>query len=285
MVVNSALDSQLVREPNGRSALVNRYLVDDTVENGEMPDESEYTIKATKTSLTLLETLVDAGAPMGVTPLAERVGASKSVVHNHLSTLRACGYVAKEDDRYRPSLRTLNLGTRTRERSAVYRVAKPSLDNLAAATDETAALFVAEETWGVPAYVTKRAGGWDPVFEEGERLSLPATAPGKSILASLPESRVTEMLEATELPPGADADELRTEIRRIRDDGVAFCREEQFEGVVGVAAPIEAGADHSPAALTVYGPSDRLKGRHLEEDVVGQVLSTAASIQVELTSE
>ncbi|MDS0295189.1 IclR family transcriptional regulator [Halogeometricum luteum] len=250
-----------------------------------MSHESEYTVEATKTSLTLLEALVDADAPMGVTPLAERVGSSKSVVHNHLSTLRTCGYVTKEGDAYRPSLRTLNLGVRTRERSAVYRVAAPSLDNLAAATGETAVLFVAEERWGVPAYVAERPSGRRPAFEEGDRFPLSATAPGKSILASLSEDRVAEVLDATELPADTDVDELRREIRRIRDDGVAFCREEQFEGVVGVAAPIESGADRTPAALSVYGPSDRLRGRHLEEDVTGQVLSTAKSIQVELASE
>nr|WP_231896117.1 MULTISPECIES: hypothetical protein [Haloferax] len=35
--------------------------------------------------------------------------------------------------------------------------------------------------------------------------------------------------------------------------------------------------------MGVCGPSSRLTGRYLEEDITGQVISTAKSIQVDLT--
>jgi DNA-binding IclR family transcriptional regulator len=252
-----------------------------------MVGPSEYTIDATETSLTVLEALVDAEEPLGVTALSERVGVSKSVVHNHLSTLLARGYVLKHPDGYSPSLKPLRLGDRTRRAQPTCRAAKPRVDNLAAASGETTMLFVLEERFGVPAYIVEPADGWDPTFRIGDRLPLPVTAPGKAILASLPDERAGEIIEDTELVAHTDAtptdpEELRRQLRRIRDDGIAFCRGEREAGVVGVAAPIEGGDSRTVAALGVCGSVDRLNGRYLEEDIPGQVLSTVKSIGVEL---
>lgn len=254
-----------------------------------MSDENPYTVEATETSLTVLETLVESEGSMGVTALADHIGVSKSAIHNHLSTLGTAGYVIKREDQYAASLRPLNLGVRTRSGIGVYRAAKKKLDNLAAATGETAALFVLEEDSGVPAYIVETADGWSPPFNEGGRLPLHVNAPGKSILASLPSSRSEEILRTTELTAPTDAvmtdpGELRDELRRISDDGIAFSRGEQFEGVVGVAAPLPDGSEDRAAALGIWGSVERLTGRYLEEDIMGQVLSTAKSVRIDLTA-
>lgn len=255
-----------------------------------MADEPQYAVEATETSLAVLETLVDTEGTMGVTALADRVGVSKSVVHNHLATLRAAGYVVKRGAQYDASLRTLTLGERTRADIDIYGVAKRKLDNLAAATGETTTLFVLEENAGVPVYIAEADDGWSPPFVEGERLPLHVNAPGKSILASLSADRVDAMLAETDLIAPTDAtttdpDDLVEELRRIRDDGIAFCRGEQYEGVVGVAASLPEIDGSRVASLGVCGPVDRLNGRYLEEDITGQVLSTTKSIQVDLTAD
>lgn len=253
-----------------------------------MDDAPKYAVEATETSLFVLETLVEHDGPLGVTALADRIDVSKSVVHNHLSTLRARGYVIKRSNGYEPSLRTLNLGNRTREGLTVYQYAKQALDNLAAASGETTILFVLEEDTGVATYISEPANGWNPSFREGERIPLYVNAPGKSILASIPNDRVNEILNTTKLDTHTDAtvteiDTLRDQINRIRDDGIAFCREEQYDDIIGVASPIVTDEANRAAAIGLYGPVERLNGRYLEEDITGQVLSTAKSIQVTLT--
>lgn len=75
------------------------------------------------------------------------------------------------------------------------------------------------------------------------------------------------------------------ELRRVHDDGIAFCRGERFEGIVGLAAPIPSTDGYRTTALGVSGPVDRLNGRYLGEDVTGQVLSTTKSLQVALTGD
>ena len=253
-----------------------------------MTDDPPYAIEATQTSLRLLEHLVEAGEPVGVTRIATDLDLSKSVAHNHLSTLCNLEYVVKRDRKYQPALRPLALGERTRNATRVYEVGRSEIANLAEAAGEAVLLFVKEEKWGVPVCITCGSGSWTPPYCAGERMPLHVNAPGKAILASLPAEQVESVLDdgSLEAPTPqtiTDPDELRRKLRKIRDDGVSFCREEQFSGIIGVGAPIESIGESRHAALAVVGPAERLNGRYLEEDLAGQVISTAKSIEVALT--
>ncbi|WP_222913075.1 IclR family transcriptional regulator [Natrinema sp. SYSU A 869] len=253
-----------------------------------MSETPQYAVDATGTSLAILETLVEAPEPMGVTALSEQADVAKSVAHNHLSTLRAHGYVVKHGGQYEPSLGMLSLGERTRSDLPIYRNAKEAVDNLAAATGETTSLFIREEKYAVPVYVAEGGMDWTPRFRAGDRIPLHVNAPGKCLMASLSDETLESILEGDDREAFTDAtitdpEELVAEIRRIRDDGIAFCRGEHHEGIVGIAAMIPSTSGCRAAALGVSGPVDRLNGRYLEEDVTGQVLSTTKSIQVSLT--
>jgi DNA-binding IclR family transcriptional regulator len=139
-------------------------------------------------------------------------------------------------------------------------------------------------------FVADGATDWTYSPVAGDRVPLHVTAPGKAILATLDEERVTEIVERYGLAAATEAtitdpDVLLDQLRRIREDGVSFCREEQFVDTVGVAAPIRTDPPARSLALGVVGPTDRLSGRYLEEDVTGQVLSTANAVQVELAGQ
>jgi DNA-binding IclR family transcriptional regulator len=252
-----------------------------------MGNSSQYAVEATGTSIAVLERLIDADCPVGVTELAAELDLAKSVVHNHLSTLRAEGYVAKRNNKYEPSTRILSLGERIRCRLPVYRNAKDTVDNLAAATSETALLVIREGSHAVPIYIADGATEWSSPFRVGERLPLYATATGKCLAASLSDETLEDLLADVSFESFTDTtttelSALRTELRRVRDDGFAFCRGEHNAEIVGVAAPIPETNTSRTAALGVVGPARSLSGRYLEEDVTGQVLSTTKSIQVDL---
>ena len=253
-----------------------------------MTSDPPYKIEATGTSLRLLEHLVETGEPVGVTRLATDLDLSKSVAHNHLSTLRHLGYVVKRNRKYEPALRTLALGERTRRRMRVYEVGCEEVDNLAEATGEVVLLFVEEADRGVPVCISGGSEVWSPPYCVGERIPLHVNAPGKAILAGLPRDRTATILEEDPLDAPTDRtvtdpDELTRRLRKVRDDGVSFCREEHFPGIIGVAAPVRPVGGSRHAALGVVGPAERLNGRYLEEDLAGQVISTAKSIEVTLT--
>lgn len=251
------------------------------------PDPS-YEIDATGTSLDVLEHLVEAGEAVGVSELADDLEISKSMVYNHVSTLRDRGYVVKRDRKYAPSLRMLSIGERTRRSSEIYRVGRPVVENLADATGEAVELFLMEEQYGVPIAIESGQGDWLPPHPCGERMPLHVNAAGKAILASLTDDRLVDILADLDLMSATestitDRGGLKAEIGRIRDSNVAFCREEQYEGVVGVAAPIRREESARGAALMIEGPAERLHGRYFEEDLVGQVVSSVNEIEVALT--
>jgi DNA-binding IclR family transcriptional regulator len=225
---------------------------------------------------------------MGVTELADAVGLSKGVVYNHLGTLSELGYVRKEERKYCPSLRLLSLGERVRESHRVYRVARSHVDNLAKTTGEAATLFVEEDGVGVCAYAATGEGARSLDYVCGDALPLHVTAPGKAILATFDDDRIDEIVAEHGLPAVTehtitDRETLEKELRSIQENAIAFSREEQAEGVVGVGTAFGLDERAPVAAIGVCGPLDRLSGRYLQEDITGQVISTAKSIQVELT--
>lgn len=83
--------------------------------------EAKYPIKATETTLTIIEELKseDGGR---VTELAESLDLAKSAVHNHLSTLMEHGYVIKEGNVYHLSLKFLEIGGYQSTRQARVRL-------------------------------------------------------------------------------------------------------------------------------------------------------------------
>jgi len=250
-----------------------------------MDADGRYPVNATKTSFTLLEALATDG-PLGVTDLAARIGVTKGTVHNHLTTLRSLGYVKQVDDRYDLTLRSLATGERRRNRMRLFRVAKPYLDNLTKTTGQYVGLYIEETGRATRVYHATCGDAQFTPSVNGDRLPLHATAAGKAILASMSDDRVEACIRQHGLDGWTDGtitDETRLleQLRKVRDDGVAYSRAERIEDVNGVATPIR--GEHR-AAICVVGPADVLNGRHFEEDVTGQVLSTAKKIELDLRS-
>ncbi|EFW94035.1 transcriptional regulator [Haladaptatus paucihalophilus DX253] len=251
-----------------------------------MSSQSPKIVEATTHSFEILETLVEADRPMGVTELSNAVGLSKGVTYNHLGTLSELGYVRKENRKYCPSLRLLSPGEQTRSNHEAYRVARSHVDNLATTTGEVVTLLVEEDGLGICTYM---AGTdiWSPDYVCGDAFPLHVSAPGKAILAALETDRIDEIVARHGLPSVtdhtiSDRQSLETELRSIRDKGIAFSREEQFEGVVGIGISFGLDERAPAAAIGICGPRGQLSGRYLQEDITGQVISTAKSIQVEL---
>lgn len=250
--------------------------------------DEQFPVNATKTSFELLEVLAVDG-PFGVTALASRTDVSKGTVHNHLTTLRSLGYVKKVDDVYEVTFRTLAMGERTRERSKLYDVAKPHLNNLAKIAGGFTGLYIEEEGRGTRIHHATNSDQWSPPTVDGEQTPLHATAAGKAILSSMPDARVETIIERRGLEQLTEETiinrkTLFQQLRKIREDGVAFSRAERFEDINAVAAPIQGDEIAQYGAISVAGSKAVLKGRHLEEDVTGQVLSTAKRIEIEAQS-
>jgi len=223
----------------------------------------------------------------GVTELADHLEMPKSTVHAHLATLREAGYVAQDDgDQYRLGLRFLDAGMVARRTRRLYTEVGPKLEELAAETEEK--VWCAVEENGLAVFLAKAVG--DRAIHTdarvGQHVPLYRLAAGKAILANLPPARREEILEDYEFPlPGTETtrEGFEGELADVRDRGVAFGNEQFIQGVTGVAAPVTDNSGRVYGAISISGPTNRLTGERLTEDLADLVRGAAGELQINLS--
>lgn len=243
-------------------------------------------IRSVETAFAVVE-LLGRREITGIGEVAAELDLAKSTAHNHLTTLKNLGYVVHDDGVYRLSWRFLELGEQIRDTKTEYRFLGEYVSKLAGRFEERAQFIVEENGEGVYLY---RETGSRAVWTDsgvGKRICLHSTAAGKAILAFLPERRVEEIVERRGLRRVTahtitDVGDLFEELRAVRQRGYAFNREENLERLNAVGVPVRDGDGGVLGALSVSGPSHRLKGDRLETEVPEYMLGLANEIELNL---
>jgi len=245
------------------------------------------TLATTRTSLAVVDRLKELDGAR-VTELAEEMDLAASTVHSHLATLEDAGYVVKDGDTYKLGLAFLNLGEYVRESHEYFSLAESKVEQLAEETGGRAHFIVEEHGRGIYIYTRSGKHAVETFSRDGRRLYLHRTAAGKAILAYLSRQRVEEILDRHGLPRRTsntitDREELFEELRAVRErDGIAFNTEEQVRGIRAAGAPVRDPNGVVIGALSVSGPTHRMKGDRLHEEVPDIVLGTANELELEI---
>jgi DNA-binding IclR family transcriptional regulator len=201
-------------------------------------------------------------------PLAElvrRTGLAKGTLHRIAADLVAVRLLDRVGAGYRLGGQLFELGMRASLERQMLEVAIPFMQDLYARTHETVHLGIAD---GVEVVYVEKIGGHRQASAPsriGGRMPLYCTAIGKALLASggdelfaaVVDAGLTRMTPRTIVAPGL----LRTELRRVVRDGVAYEHEESTPGIACVAAPVRDGGvhDRATAAVSVTGPVTRFR--------------------------
>jgi DNA-binding IclR family transcriptional regulator len=252
-----------------------------------MPKQAKNGLRSIETAFQILGTLMRLGGA-GTSEVATELDMPKSTVHNYLSTLLQEELVVKDGATYRIGIQFLEFGAYARQQMKIYAIAEPETDKLAESTGELANLMIEEH--GMGSYL-HRARGENAVRVEahvGTRVSLHSTGLGKAILAHLPEEQVDSILGDRPLENCTentitDKERLKTQFEEIRERGVAFDHEERLPGLRCVAAPILSTNGRVLGAVSVSGPSNRVQGEYLQEELAQQVLETVNVIELNVT--
>ncbi len=205
-----------------------------------------------------------AGTGLGVSQLAEAVGADKSQLSRTLATLDAAGFVVRDSDTlaYRLGWRIFGIAAHAGN-APLVRAARPILLRLVAELGESAHLSVrlgdqvltlATESPSSAIHAPGRAGGLTPIA---------TTSAGRALAFDLSPEELAAV--------GADGSSAALAEARAR--GFAIVREEFEPGLVSVAAPIRDDAGRIVAALNVSAPGFRFGDRL---DATGPVVVKAA---------
>jgi IclR family transcriptional regulator, acetate operon repressor len=229
-------------------------------------DPQAQTIVAIERATDVLSMFAEADEPtLGVTEIAQALGLSKAVVYRILSSFRAKGFVDLDEATRRYSLgqKVLYLGLAYMNRIDVPATARPVLEQLSRATNETATLSL--RTGRMRVYVDQVTPDRDikMVIQLGQQVPLHAGASSKAFLAFMSEDEqkgyLANSLEKLTDNTITSVRSLKKELAEIRERGYASSSGERMEGAGSVAAPI-LGHDGRPVAvISICGPVDRFR--------------------------
>lgn len=248
-----------------------------------MPDEdTPRTVQSVETTIDIIEYLREVDKA-GVTELATALNRSKGTVHSHLATLLENEYVVKNGDRYSLSLKLLDFGEYVKSRLDIYDVVTEELDDLATETGEVAQFATEEHGRAVYLYKAHGDQAVNTASTAGKREYLHCISLGKAMLAHSPEERVDEIIDRHGLPKQTentitDREELKGQLREIQDRGYAVDDEEKIGGIRCVAAPLT--HDGVVGAISISGPSSRMKGDRFHEELPQKLLRSANVIEI-----
>jgi len=216
---------------------------------------------------------------VGIIELTRRVSAhangqqmNKSTVYRFLASLKELGFVRQdpETERYSLTLKLFEIGMCVLDRLDLWREADPVLKEIAQLTGETIHLATLDDKnlvylGKIDSTKTLRVSMMSRV---GQTAPTHCTGVGKTLLAYLPPSRLSQILPKERLfryTPRTFTRrvDLDRELASIREKGYAIDNEEHETGVRCVAAPVRDNKGIVCAAVSVAVPTVRFPDKEI----------------------
>lgn len=207
--------------------------------------------------------------------LSARAHLPKSTVHRLAEQLRSVGWLERDHAGYCVGLRVFELGGLAVQRNRLRDAAFPHLHALATTTGLSVQLGVLD---GQEVVYLERilVGEYRVPTRLGGRMPAYCTALGKAMLAfdetaaaAVLQSELRRRTDSTI----TDATLLRTNLRQVRESGVALDLSEACESLGCVSAPIR-NSGRAIGAVSVTGPIDRI----VWDDMADAVQRAASAI-------
>lgn len=247
-----------------------------------MADETQTAVKSANRVFDLFELLAPRSEGLSHTAIAEALGIPKSSLTQLLKTATRRGYVdyGPGDKHYRLGGR---FGTMAGQASLIQDLiaqAGEVLEEITAVTRESCALNILKDDAAEVVAAVNSPQRLVSHMRLGDLAPLYATSGGKIILAHLPEHDLKAYLGRVKLRAStpntiSTVGQLRSQLKQIRQEGVARSIEEYTPGIIGLATAVMSRQGAPLAAINVAMPAVR----HTEsaEALVISALRKAAS--------
>jgi len=244
--------------------------------------DSALQVPALQRGLAMLEFL--AGLPEGATlsELGAQLDISIASVFRLAGGLEQLGYIRRDDrtKRYAVTQKLLLLGQPHSGRRSLVECAIEPMRRVVAATGETTQLCCLADADCVMLEQLPALHPFKYVVDLGSRVPIHCCAPGKAILAFLPEDTLDAVLARLKFEKHTartilSRKELLVELERVRACGYALDQGEHFDGIHCVAAPLLDRHGHTIAAITIAGPATRIPEHRFAE--IGQTIIAGAA--------
>ncbi|MEW5827126.1 MAG: IclR family transcriptional regulator [Candidatus Bipolaricaulota bacterium] len=247
-----------------------------------------YLNKSLDRGLRILDLFDDSRAMLSASEIAALLGTTAATLYPTLHTLLRHGYLARDEQkRYQLSMKLLERSGHVLAQSDVRRVARPHLRDLARRHHVTADLAILYGSEVL--YLEREVGHPAAVLGEvvGRRVPIHCTSLGKVMLAFMPESERSELLNSLSLAACTPytittRKQLLVELAAIRDRGYAMDIQEFHLGNACVGAPVWSHGGRVVAAISLMLPVDDRILRGSCDEEAAAVVETAQAISAEL---
>jgi len=242
---------------------------------------TSYAAPAADKLLDLVEFLAEKTRPYGVSELAATLGISTNAVFRIMTRLVERGYACQDaaSKGYLLTPRLFALSSARQDQRRLRELARGHLERLSAACGETTQIHIpAGRRVEVLDVVTPQSDFYLQVTI-GAKLYYHANAFGKAILAFMPEAEVMALLPE-ELPrltahTITRRETLLEDLRKVRQNCLAYDREEYTQGVYCIGAAVFDAAGRAAAGIGITGLKvrfERQRNRELEKAVLAAAL-------------
>ncbi len=226
---------------------------------------SRYNVPNLDRGIQILELLLDHPNGLQQRQIATALSCSKTSVYRITMTFLDHGYLVRDEDTkaFRLSRKLVAMGSRMLVEEDLLTTALDILKALRGRVRETVLIGTNVETELV---VLGQVLGSHPFkfsVDLGTRLPLHTAAPGKAILAFVPEEERTSIIQRLSFTRFTDrtitdSSTYTLELAAVRNVGYALDRGEQLTGIHCVAAPVFNRQGYPIAAIWTTGPTDRI---------------------------
>ncbi len=238
-----------------------------------MGEKQEPKVKSLAKALNILSCFTHEQPVLGVSELAERMGVTKSNVHNIVSTFHDLGYLDRTPDgRYTLGLKMLEYAFIINQNLGYPNAVYDIMVDTASKTDEIVYFGLPYGTNVLYLYVAhpiNRMGVLPYRDMLGETSPMYCTGLGKAMLAHMPETEWAEHLpeQLIQYQPNTitDREAIFEELRRTRRMGFAIDNGEHDYNVRCVGVPVYNAMGQLVAGMSTSGPASTMTDEKLME--------------------
>ena len=234
--------------------------------------------------LRVLHVFDAARRPMRLAEVALASDLDKSATQRFTATLERLGYLRKDEfKRYRLTPKVLQLGFAYLQSETSIDTVVPFLQEAHAACEESVNFTQLDDLDVVWVVRLPSLHVVSVDMSVGARLPAFCTAPGRAILAHLPEEQSLEILKRStraRLTPYTKTaiSEIVAELAAVRRDGVAVSDQECVVGDLSSAAPVFDGAGQVIGAVNIAVPTSRWTLEQVRDRLSPLIARTATAI-------
>lgn len=250
-------------------------------------DRQRGTLQSGQRLFEVVETLQKQGGA-GVTELADHFGVNRGYIHKYLKTLESNGYVVNNDGNYTLSFKFVAHAEHVKTQSELYNLTEDRVKELANDVDNVVKFSVRQSDKSIVVLSENDENLFSEKYMLGRMSSLHQSAPGKAMLAELPDDEIRRIILENGLPAREDntiTDENRLwkEIKDIRAQGVAVSIGEWDHRINGIGAAIANPKTGTLGAINIAGPAKQHSREQLISEYRHKILQVTSQLELKLS--